>query len=136
MKFYTRLNQYKVQNLVFYPDIGKAVSYDWYDIAKKINGKWVINDYSYSITTLKHRSKIISLFYNLGIEIDHHIEAPRGLQNLSDAISWYEILIKNLKEEIARPRSQKLKNAKRLLKIEEHKKTIKLIKSWIKKGDV
>ena len=112
MKHYKKLNQYKASNLVYDCDSGSAYSYDWYVIAKRIDGNMVVNKFSYSNTTIKHFYKICRLFDSLGIQYIE-IDAPRGLQNLEAAREYYVDRINNLQRDIEKPRTQAKKNAER-----------------------
>ena len=71
-------------NCVFNPETGVAHSYDWYRLADRINGVQVLNTFSYSNQTAKHRGKVADTMHQLGIQFIG-IEAPRGLQNLDEA---------------------------------------------------
>src|ERR1035437_515756 len=84
IKYFTRLNMFKTNNLKFNPMTMTAHSYEWYEIAKIINGKLVLNTYRYSISTCKHIGKLRSLFRQLELKYTS-IDAPQGLQNLDSA---------------------------------------------------
>lgn len=121
MKLMKKSNTYKASNVTFNPETIEAFSYDWWCFVKVIGGKVVFNSYNYSPSTIKHQYKVRSLLNDLGIKIDLEIECPRGLQaiNVDMLVSnHYSSLIKELKEAIAKPRSQAKKNAERELEIE------------------
>src|ERR1017187_2573978 len=106
MKYFKTLNQYKCSNLLYNANSETAYSYEWYQIAKRINGIMVVNDYSYSPTTKRHAYKIKRLFAELSINYIS-IEAPRGLQSLNEAKPYYLDMIINLQAKIDNPRSKK-----------------------------
>lgn len=89
MKYYPRLKQYKASNLVYDLERDQVYSYEWYVIAKKINNTFIINNYPYSPTTLRHSYKVRNLFENLCIDYIL-IEAPKGLQDLDASEQFYK----------------------------------------------
>lgn len=105
MKFYSRAGLYKASNVTFDPTTCVALSYNWWIFVRRIDKTVIFNDYRYSATTQRHQRKVQELLSRLGITIDLIIEAPRGLQNLSDAFEYYNIKIANLMDEIKKPRS-------------------------------
>jgi hypothetical protein len=62
-------------------------SYSWWCMFKRINGHLVLNNHSYSRSTIKHINKASSILSRLKIK---HItvEAPRGLQDLGVAKAY------------------------------------------------
>lgn len=84
IKYYERKNIYKNSNgtNTFNPETCEALSYGWWVYVKRINGKVVFNNHSYSVTTSKHQGEMRRLLRELDIEIDLFIEAPNGLQEL------------------------------------------------------
>lgn len=111
--------------LIFYPDECRAVSYGWYRLLDKIDGKIVLNVFNYSKTTMRHVGNIRSALASLEMNIYLEIKAPRGLQYRNDAIHLIDSEIDDLKELISRPRSRQANNAHRYKMIElltEHKK--------------
>ena len=121
MKFYSRLGIYKASNVVFDAKSLDSYSYSWWKITRKIGPYIVFNDYNYSKSTRRHQSKIRSLMCKLGIEVSADVQAPQGLQNLDAARQYYIIEISNIEAEIAKPRSQKLKNEWRRSMITQRK---------------
>jgi outer membrane murein-binding lipoprotein Lpp len=113
LKYFKKLHVFKGDNVQFNPLSFEAHSYKWYSFTKLIGGKLVFNDYSYSPTTSKHLSKVKELLSQLGIKIDTFIQAPKGLDSLNSAVSYYETRIKALQAEIDAPRSQAGKNSQR-----------------------
>ncbi len=112
MKYYSRLKKYKCSNLEYDIQSEIAYSYEWYQIAKRINGTMVLNSYSYSPSTLRHFYKIRNLFDSLNITYIM-IEAPKGLQCLDSAKDRYEEQIKSLQKAMSKPRSHAGKNQER-----------------------
>lgn len=115
MKFYKKAGIYKnsTGTNYFNPSTMRALSYDWWCYFKVIDGSTVFNAYRYSNTTARHQSHLRSLLEDLGIEIDHIIEAPKGLDNLESALELYKSRQSELQAEIDRPRSHKAKNEER-----------------------
>lgn len=132
MRYYKTINIYKASNVEFNPETIQAYSYRWWKFVDKIKGKVVFNDFRYSVSTSKHQSKVRSLLHELGIEVDYYIEAPRGLQDLNEAIIHYSDLIRTLEWEIEKPRSQKAKNEERKALIKQYQAKIKLIQKLSK----
>jgi len=106
MKYYPKLKQYKASNLVFDCEKEIAYSYEWYQLAKRINGIMVVNCYNYSPTTIRHMYKIYRLFDELNIEYIT-IEAPKGLQNIERMKEHYSKLINEIESKLANPRCAK-----------------------------
>ena len=132
--FRKRSGVFKAANFYFDPTEVFATSYNWWVFIKKIKGKVIFNDYNYSNSTAKHQSKARSLLYKLGIKPALVISAPKGLQDLEAAITWYEALNRELLFDMERPRSHKAKNKERAKQIKENLKTIKAIKELMKGG--
>lgn len=121
MKHFKRTNLYKASNVTFNPETIEAFSYDWWCFVKKINGKVIFNSYKYSPTTGNHQYKVRSLLKELNIKIDFEIECPSGFQSNDFDISidkHYSAEIEELKEKIAKPRSQSRKNKERQAEID------------------
>lgn len=116
-------------NVTFDPKECLAVSYGWWIFVQRIRGKVVFNPFSYSNTTVRHQYKVRQLLTSLGVEIDYYISAPRGLQDLDSAISYYENEIASLREEIEKPRTHERKNAERRSQIKLATEKIQIIQS-------
>lgn len=127
MKYMKRSGIYKASNVTFDPVNMQAHSYNWWLFVSKIKGKVVFNNYSYSPTTNGHQSKVRKVMSDLGIKIDHFVEAPKGLQALGVAIDSYNYKINTLVTEIQKPRSHKVKNEQRAALIKEYQAKIKLL---------
>lgn len=121
MKYFKRSNVYKASNVSFHPDTISAYSYGWWKFVASINGTIIFNNYSYSSSTCKHQYKVRRLLEQLGIVPDLYIEAPKGLQDLSSAIRYYEQKIDYLNSLINKKGTRKLTNLKRLEQIKEFK---------------
>lgn len=133
MQYLKTKNVYKASNVIFDNNKLEAYSYGWWRFVECIDGKLVFNSFAYSNSTIKHQWKVRHLLTSLGIAIDFEIEAPRGLQNLSSAISYYEGKIATLEQAIAKPRSHKAKNAERRQGIACYREMIVLVTGLIKK---
>lgn len=88
IKYFSRLNVFKKSNLIFNPETMLAVSYKWYNILQVINGKVYLNNYSYSISTIKQYYLLSHLLDQLKIEYKT-LESPLGLQNLNSSVKHY-----------------------------------------------
>ncbi len=106
MKYMKKAEIYKnsTGSCTYDPRKEEAHSYSWWCFLKRINGKLVFNNYSYSVSTTAHQSRIRSMLSNEGIEIDLFIESPRGLDNLSSAVNHYMYLIDEAREKLTKPR--------------------------------
>ena len=127
MKYYTRLKVYKSSNLTLDIENGIAYSYGWYQIAKRVNGQWYVNEYNYSNSTRKHVIKIKNQLMRLGIDF-FTVESPRGLQAPMTSFSYYNDKIDNLNTLINKKGTRKEKNSERqqdILKIEQKKEVLK-----------
>jgi hypothetical protein len=83
---------YQVRNKQFKGNNGKnkfnleteeAHSYGHWCYVKKIKGKWVFNDYSYSVTTNGHQGTMRQLLRELGIKIDLVVNMQSSLDDYS-----------------------------------------------------
>lgn len=102
MRYYKRLGIYKNSSgsLKFNPLTKESWSYGWYKLSGYINGRLVLNVYNYSSTTTKHKYDVMSMLPDNVVRI----EAPKGLDHLSDAISLYEQRIKHATQKLLRAR--------------------------------
>jgi len=114
--------------LTYDPNVKTAYSYDWYEIARKIEDIWVVNDYNYSNTTAKHKNEIKGFLmrefkaYNILC-----IEAPKGLQDLERAKQYYEDRITSIENRIAAKGSHTSTNNKRRRTIQSLQKVIETV---------
>src|SRR6266700_3622119 len=131
LSYYPKLKVWKASNVAYCPETETATSYDWWVFVKRINGKLIFNNYSYSNTTNRHQHKVNIFLSQKEIKIDHFIHAPQVLKNLSRAISHYKYMINKLQKEIDNPKSREIKNQKRRLIIKEFEKSLKIIKLLI-----
>jgi hypothetical protein len=104
MKLMKRTGIYKGSNVTFDPNTLKAHSYNWWLFVAKIGGKVVFNNYSYSVSTSKHQSKVRGIMSKLGINIDLFVEAPEGLDNLDNSLGYMRRRIDTLLGEISKGR--------------------------------
>lgn len=132
MKYFKRANIYKNSSgsNTFNPETFRAYSYSWWRYVEDFDGILVFNTYRISNTTAKHQSDMRSLLIDLGYDLDKFwfIEAPRGLQDLNSAKEYYQLKIRRLETEIAKPRTHKTKNKERLGEINGCKAAISMIK--------
>ena len=138
MKYFTRLEKFKANNVEMDINTMRAYSYGWWRFTDIIGGQLVFNTYRYSPTTGNHQSKIRGVlleYFGLSYDSYIEIECPSGLQNLQSGIDYYLGLIKILETEINRPRSQKKKNIERQKQIKAYAEKIETIKVLMKKQD-
>lgn len=131
MRYYKRLDIYKASNVTFDPSTYEAYSYGWWLFVTNIGDKVVLNNYNYSRTTNNHQQKVKRLLKALNIEIDIYIEAPQGLDRLSEAINHYNREIVKLELTINKPRTHKKKNEERKQLIKVYKDKISTIEELI-----
>jgi hypothetical protein len=79
MKYFTRLKIYKASNVTFNPETVSAISYDWWQFVRKIDGKIVFNSYRYSVTTAKHQRQVRQLLNELGLVIHLDVRTRKSL---------------------------------------------------------
>ena len=141
MKYYKRLNEYKMSNVVFNCDDKTAWSYGWWCFFKD----GVFNNVNYSSTTNRHQSKVRTLLNDLGINTVLTLRFTRlgfqdgfkdgqehGLVNaLIDEIEESKKLITELAFLIAKPRTQAKKNEERIEEIEELKQHIQAVQQYL-----
>lgn len=135
MKYMKRSNTYKASNVVFNNETLEAMSYDWWVFTKVIGTKLIFNDYRYSNTTCRHQWKVRRLLRDLGLSISYEIEAPKGLQNLNSAINYHNAKIIQLKSQIEKKGSKRMKNVERQEQICKYERKIELVKELIKQGE-
>lgn len=117
MKLNKRSNIYKASNVTFNAETHEATSYDWWIFVKRINGKLVFNDHSYSSSTCKHQYKVRSLLRDLGLEIDIIVDARCGLQNSEwpkQALESIQSRIDEVNGQLVNPRRKKALDQERI----------------------
>lgn len=131
MRYYKTLRLYKNSSGTNKLDMNQfeAVSYNWWVYLKRINGKLVFNNYSYSPTTCGHQSRMRRLLRSLNIEPDLYIEVPNGLQDLNSAITYYNYKIEKLDQAIDAKGSRNETNVQRLKQIEHYNTKIEEIRA-------
>lgn len=135
MKYFKRSNMYKASNVTVNAETLEARSYEWWIFVKRIKGKLVFNDYGYSNTTRRHQWKVRRLLKDtMHVNIDHVIEAPKGLQRLDLAIEHYNNKIADLQAEINKRGTKKKKNEERAELINQYQERIILIQDLMKVG--
>lgn len=130
MKFLKTKNISKASNMYFDHTSNIGYSYGWYQLAKLIKGKMILNIYNYSNTTATHKSKMWDFLEKRGYTLEF-LEAPGGLQDLHGAKEYYNKLINDLEVLIKKPRTKPTTNQRRLEYIELYKSKIKLIESLL-----
>lgn len=90
LRYFKTLGVYKNSSGTnqFNPESMSAYSYGWWKYVARINGKVVFNGFNYSTTTGKHQHRMLTLLHQLGIKIDMHIEAPRGLDDTEQTVKY------------------------------------------------
>jgi hypothetical protein len=131
-KYFPKLGLYKASNVTFDPNTNVALSYGYWKFVKVINNELVFNSYRYSVTTARHQRRIRRLLVELGLEINVEIECPKGLDDLVSSLRFYSQQIADLETAIAKPRSQKAKNAERRAEIDTLQHKIKIVRRLMK----
>lgn len=91
--------------LVVNPNLD-AYSYDWYKLGMQVGDVYLVNNFNYSSTTIKHYYKLMRFIREQkGLKIVT-IEAPKGLQNLKAAQDHYAQLMQNVSAELVAPRKR------------------------------
>lgn len=130
MKYFKRLNVYKnsTGTNVYYPNSETAISYGWWCYYKIIGTTPVYNSFYYSSTTCRHQRDLRRLLCIDSRDRVLWIEAPQGLQDLNNAVTYYTGLIEELSDKINKPRSHKKKNIERRQEIEQYELKINQVK--------
>lgn len=123
---------FKASNVWFNPATMEATSFAWWYFVKRIGGKVVFNDYSYSSYTTRHQRKVQSAMKSLGIKVDVVIQARRGLQDLPQALRDYEERVKTLLALVAKPGTRAAKNAERVEEVKRLQVKMQHVKKLIK----
>ena len=132
MRFYKTLNKFKASNVELDINDLTATSYGWWLFVKRINGLVVFNSYNYSSSTGQHQRKIKGVLRQLGIDVDIDIRAPKGLQNLHSALTYYEGEISTLTDLINKKGTKKAKNAERQAEVEHIRGKIAAVNALIR----
>lgn len=133
MKFIKRANMWKNSTGSCTLKLGKerqdleAHSYNWWCFAKYINGVLVFNNYTYSVSTTAHQSRVRMMLSDLGHEIGLYIESPRGLDDLESSLKYYSMKIEEYEEHLKKPRIRQTTKDNLKLKIESAKYTMRRI---------
>jgi len=123
-----RLGIFKEHRVTFDYETGYGTSYEWYAIAKRIDGTQVLNTYNYSQQTSMHVSMLKTLFVQLGIKYVC-IEAPRGLQDLDSARKHvlYSIALQEVSAKYSRDGKTRYVGAKHSTNITELRNQLKTL---------
>lgn len=127
MKYYPKLNVYKISNLEFNPETETAYSYRWYEIFKVIKGTRCLNTFKYFNITIKHIYKMREFLKDQYVNI-FEFEAPKGLQDLDAAIEYYKRKQQYLIDQTTKTSTQKRKNLERIEQAEHFQTIIEKIK--------
>lgn len=129
MKYYKKAGIYKnsTGSCTYSPEREEAHSYNWWCFLKRINGVLVFNDYSYSVSTTAHQSRIRSMLSQEGKEIGLFINAPRGLDDLGSALRYYKVEIESAQEYLNKPRIRKTTKESLKMKIHSARYTMRRI---------
>lgn len=129
MKYYKKAEIYKnsTGSCTYSPEKEEAHSYNWWCFLKRINGVLVFNTYSYSVSTSAHQSRIRQMLRDEGKEVSLYIEAPKGLDDLGNALRYYVNKIEAAKEYLAKPRIRRTTKEDLVLKIEGYRYTMRRI---------
>lgn len=100
-------DRYEKSNLWIDPKTLRSCSYGWYRLSDRINGKIIVNNYSYSRTTARHVDVVMHWFRRRDFGPIFCIEAPKGLQDLSSSAEYYKDKISLYKDKLANPRTRK-----------------------------
>lgn len=141
-KYYVRYNvfkNYKGSNK-FSLESMAAYSYSWWKFFEK-NPKvgYVFNNYSYSNQTAKHQQQLRYVLRELGITVDHYIECPKGLGDLSSAIKYQYYKYFEVQSQVLNPRRVKRLDAERTALAETYLdkiKTLRLMGAQISRQDI
>jgi len=113
-------------NNTYDPDAERAYSFRWWCFVRRIKGKLVFNNYSYSQCTNNHQSQMMDLFRKLKIKIEKTVYTESCLKKFeSSALEPLYSNVFKLEVAIARKGSRRNSNKLRLKQIEDIKKTIK-----------
>jgi len=138
LQYRVRSNQFVGSNCHFDCETETAWSYDWWCFFKEIDGQYWFNNYSYSVSTNGHQSKIRGLIEDLmGIEfygLHKHVnycDYSKGLQDNFKSgyiVKLYEKYVDTLRV-IHKKGTQKKKNIERRKYLESLKSEIRLLET-------
>lgn len=132
MKKFTKLNQFKASNVMY--DIGtkRAYSYGWWRFVDVVDGVRIFNTHSYSVSTVKHQSKVKALLHNLGLSIDVYVDSRSGLQSNNwkvEAVDSINYEISEIQDKLNNKRRHKRLDAERMQSLGQLKEQkVKLLK--------
>lgn len=85
MKYLKKSNTYKASNVVFNANTLEAYSYGWWKFVAVVEGKVIFNDYTFSVSTRGHQSKIKNLLEKLNIKIDFTVMLRGGILKVGES---------------------------------------------------
>lgn len=136
MKYMTRKEIYQAKNVTFDPKTLNAYSYGWWRFVGMVEGKLVVSNYRYSVTTAKHQRKVASLMVQLGITPDLVMPLSRGVradQTLADMIIEAEeqlcddFLVAMEKQDMKNEKAREKRRLMREAKLAEFKRNVDAI---------
>lgn len=130
MKYFPKLNLYKLSNVVFNPATLEAHSYGhWKFFGKAPNGDFVFSDYRYSSSTSAHQRKVRRfLDEKYSFHTVHYLELPGGVEDAEGGIRFYEARIDRLERDMYRRGSRWRTNQRRRQQIAESRLSIETIR--------
>jgi hypothetical protein len=115
-RFFKKTGKYRISNCTFDTYTCVALSWDWWQFVRCIDGLVVFNSFRYSNSTSRHQRMTCALLSELGLTIDMEVECPGGLQDLQSGVQLAQTRMAALDAEMQRPRSQARVNARRTQK--------------------
>lgn len=133
LKYFKRSDSY--QNSTGTLRINKdkvAYSYVWYKLGMLLSdGTYLINNFNYSSTTIKHYYKLVRHVRDKVSTNIVFIEAPKGLNNLNQALEYNHNKFMRIKTELANPRKRQITKDRLRTELVELESKIKLIERLI-----
>lgn len=109
LKYDKKSGTYKGSNVGFNPRTLEAYSYGWWNFTKVMNGCLVFNYYRYSVSTVRHQSKVQELLRNLDIKVDYYVSLEESLDNPSiNKMSLDKLIDRSNKQIKARQEERRL----------------------------
>lgn len=139
MKYYKRLELFKASNVTYNPLTKEAYSYNWWQFSRKVGNKILFNYTTYSNSTSKHQSKVMSQIratFDRDNTIVFTLRDTVNMKNLSDKelieriISDYNKNIQDLLAHNAKPRVRQKTKEYNLERIQDIKKDIAELTSF------
>lgn len=136
MRFIKKRNQFEASNVTFNPDTSEAWSYGWWLFAEKMMtpyGKMVVvNDHSYSSSTVRQIVKVKDLLDQLGISYVSFDLGKAGLQAYgwkNEAVKYHQVCVQILEKKQTKGRPGSRAYSYRHAQILKHKETLAFIQA-------